>query len=175
MKSVDAEQWIEAARRGNLASFEQLYRHYVDRIYGLCLRMVGNHSDAEDSVQNAFISAWRKLDQFKGQSDFGTWLHRIAVNEVLMVQRRRPFEAVTDWDAHLPAQTPKLDAQIDLETAIAELPDQARNVFVLRALYGYSHDEIAQFTGIAAGTARAHYHRARDLLQRRLKLEDDDD
>jgi RNA polymerase sigma-70 factor (ECF subfamily) len=175
VKSVDAEQWIEAARRGNLASVEQLYRPYVVRLYGLCVRMRGNHSDAEDSVQNAFISAWRKLDQFKGQSDFGTWLHRIAVNEVLMVQRRRPFEAVTDWDAHLPAQMPQLDAQIDLETAIAELPDQARNVFVLRALYGYSHDEIAQFTGIAAGTARAHYHRARELLQRRLKLEDDDD
>lgn len=175
MKSVDAEQWIEAARHGDLAAFERLYRHYVDRIYGLCLRMLANHSDAEDSVQNAFISAWRKLDQFRGQSDFGTWLHRIAVNEVLMMQRRRPFEAAADWDAQLPARMPKLDAQIDLEAAIAELPDQARNIFVLRALYGYSHGEIAQFTGIAAGTARAHYHRARQFLQRRIGLEDKHD
>ena len=90
MSSVNAEQWVREAQQGSVAAFERLYRAYVDRIYGLCVRMMVNHSDAEDCVQNTFINAWRRLDQFRGQSDFGTWLHRIAVNEALMVKRRRP-------------------------------------------------------------------------------------
>ncbi len=175
MSSVNAEQWVREAQQGDVAAFERLYRAYVDRIYGLCFRMMVNHGDAEDCVQNTFINAWRRLDQFRGRSDFGTWLHRIAVNEVLIAKRRRPL-APNQPRGHEPEATASgLDIALDLDTAIAGLPDQARQVFVLRAIYGHSHDELAALLGLASGTVRAHYHHARQVLKQQLGLEDSDD
>jgi RNA polymerase sigma-70 factor (ECF subfamily) len=176
VKPTSVEQWIGAAQRGDVQAFEELYRRYVDRIYGVCLRMTGQPSDAEDCAQNAFVKAWRQIGRFEGRSDFGTWLHRIAVNEVLMAGRRRGDGGESVGGEEPVAQAVVSDdaAARDLEAAIGALPEQARHIFVLKAVYGYSHDEIAAFMGIAAGTARAHFHRARQLLMRELKLEDDD-
>lgn len=174
MSSVDSKNWVRDAQHGDVAAFERLYSAYVNRTYALCLRMTASPSDAEDCTQNAFISAWRKLDQFRATSDFGTWLHRIAVNEVLMAQRRRGGAQDELEDAHAADEQP-LDAGLDLEAAIASLPAQARHVFVLRAIYGYSHEEVADTLDIAPGTARAHYFRARDALKRALGSENDDD
>jgi RNA polymerase sigma-70 factor (ECF subfamily) len=172
--AVDADRWVREAREGSVAAFERLYRGYVDRVYGVCLRMTANRSDAEDCVQNTFVNAWRELGQFHGHSDFGTWLHRIAVNEVLMARRRSRPAASLD-ESEPPRTTHGPDVALDLEAAIAELPEQARYVFVLRAVYGHSHDEIAQMLEIAPGTARAHFFNARRILMRALKLEDDDE
>jgi RNA polymerase sigma-70 factor (ECF subfamily) len=150
VSSVDSKSWVRSAQHGDVAAFERLYEAYVNRTYALCLRMTGNRSDAEDCTQNAFISAWRKLGR-----------------------RRGGAEDELD-DAHA-ASEQHPDAGLDLEAAIASLPAQARHVFVLRAIYGYSHEEVAATLEIAPGTARAHYFRARDALKRALDSENDDE
>jgi len=174
VSSSDTQRWIREAQRGSVAAFESLYRAHVGGIYALCMRMTGHRGDAEDCAQNAFISAWRRLDQFQGASRFSTWLHRIAVNEVLMLRRRRrevETDSPDDWA--IDASAPEIG--VDLEAALQALPTQARHVFVLRAIYGHSHDEIAELLELAPGTVRAHYFRARELLKRALGLEDDDE
>jgi len=129
---------------------------------------------AEDCAQNAFIQAWRQIEQFQGRSGFGTWLHRIAVNEVLMLRRRQAPE-VSGVEHDGPGSEAPAEVSLDLETAIAELPEQARHILVLRAVYGHTHEEIAELLGLVSGTVRAHYHRARQSLKGRLGLENDDD
>lgn len=172
----DEMHWVAEARDGNVAAFEALYRMQVDRVYGLCLRMTGNASEAEDCVQDAFIQAWQKLDRFRGDSAFGTWLHRVAVNVVLGRMRKsrreqdrmRAVSEVTP-DRETIGDTGGLQ---DLEDAVNELPSGARNVFVLNAVYGYSHNETGDMLGIAAGTSKAQLHRARRLLAQQLNRKD---
>lgn len=174
MRSVGRDARIQKAQRGDVAAFEQLYRTHADQIYGLCLRMTADPAIAEDCTQNAFIQAWRRIEQFQGRSGFGTWLHRIAVNEVLMTRRRQLPEA-PGIEHEGPGPDAPAEVGLDLETAIAELPEQARHIFVLRAVYGYTHEEIGELLGLVSGTVRAHYHRARQALKGRLALEENDD
>lgn len=174
MSSADRDAWIREAQRGSVAAFERLYGAHADQIYGLCLRMTADPAIAEDCTQSAFIQAWRRIEQFQGRSGFGTWLHRIAVNEVLMAQRRQLPEAPGVEHELAAADTPT-DVGLDLEAAIAALPEQARHIFILRAVYGHTHEEIAELLGLVSGTVRAHYHRARQTLKARLGLEDDND
>jgi RNA polymerase sigma-70 factor (ECF subfamily) len=159
---------VRRARKGDRRAFEQLYREHVGQVYGLCLRMTGEPAEAEDCAQEAFIQAWRKLGQFRGDAAFGTWLHRIAVNAVLARRRRAKPEDPLDERAELRAVPESASDQRDLETAIASLPEGARHVFVLHAVYGYTHDEAAGMLGIASGTSKAQLHRARTLLAERL-------
>ena len=166
---------IRKAQTGDSAAFEALYRTHVDKVYGLCLRMTGNVAEAEDCTQDAFIQAWSKLNKFRGQSAFGTWLHRVAVNTVLGRMRKSRREqdrirAVTEV-SQLPETIGDTGGLRDLEQAIDELPSGARHVFVLHAVYGYSHDETSGMLGIAAGTSKAQLHRARRLLAQQLKTE----
>ena len=175
MDSID-EHWIRDAKNGSAEAFERLYRAHVYRIYGLCLRMTGDRDDAEDCTQSAFVNAWRGLDQFRGESGFSTWLYRIAVNEVLALQRRRGASPETgDLQTERVAEAAAPHVALDLEAAIAALPDRARQVFVLRALYGHSHDEVAELLQIAPGTVRAHYFHARDALKSALGKETHDE
>ncbi len=166
---------IREAADGSVRAFEGLYRRYERRIYALCLRMTGSRDRAEDCVQETFVQAWQKLDKFEGRSGFGTWLHRIAVNKVLSLQRydsRRPRLAPVDDTLSDPygaaPLTADAGAQMDLEQAVSRLPDGARNVFVLHAVHGYSHEETAGMLGVAVGTCKAQLHRARRLLGERL-------
>ena len=167
--------WIRRAQTGETSAFEALYRMHVDKVYGLCLRMTGNVAEAEDCTQDAFIQAWSKLNDFRGESAFSTWLHRVAVNTVLGRMRRSRREqdrirAVSD-DTPFPESVGDGGGFRDLEQAINELPSGARHVFVLHAVYGYSHDETSEMLGIAAGTSKAQLHRARRLLAQQLKTE----
>ncbi len=170
---ADEQNWVERAQQADTAAFESLYRLHVDRVYGLCLRMTGNASEAEDCAQEAFIQAWNKLSKFRGDSAFGTWIHRIAVNSVLgrMRKSRREqdrIEAVTDISP-VPEMMGDSGNFEDLQNAVDDLPDGARHVFVLHAVYGYSHDETGEMLGIATGTSKAQLHRARRLLAQQLK------
>lgn len=166
---------IRRAQRGDSRAFEALYRTHVDRVYGLCLRMTGNASEAEDCAQDAFIQAWSKLNKFRGDSAFGTWMHRVAVNTVLarMRKSRREQDRIRVVAEMGPAQETPGDTggMRDLQQAIDELPSGARHVFVLNAVYGYSHDETADMLGIAQGTSKAQLHRARKLLVQILSSE----
>jgi RNA polymerase sigma-70 factor (ECF subfamily) len=159
---------VRRARKGDRRAFEQLYRSHVGQVYGLCLRMTGQPAEAEDCAQEAFIQAWSKLAQFRGDAAFGTWLHRIAVNAVLARRRRSRPEDPLDAAAEPAAPAGSPADQSDLEAAVAALPEGARHVFVLLAVYGYTHEEAGTMLGIAAGTCKAQLHRARRLLAERL-------
>ncbi len=170
---TDEAAWIRQAQRADAPAFEKLYRLHVDKVYGLCLRMTGNVSEAEDCTQDAFIQAWNKLTKFRGDSAFSTWLHRIAVNSVLGRMRkakreRDRIDAAAEFAA--PALATGDDGELrDLASAIERLPEGARHVFVLHAVYGYSHKEAGDMLGIATGTSKAQLHRARKLLMEELQ------
>ncbi|MDH3932999.1 MAG: sigma-70 family RNA polymerase sigma factor [Chromatiales bacterium] len=168
---------IRRAAAGDPAAFESLFRSHQGRVYGLCLRMTGSAQVAEDCMQEAFVRAWSKLDRFRGDSSFATWMHRIAVNEVLGWQRREGRrgqhlelfeERIESRDAASGAAD--VEARLELERAVKRLPEGARNVFVLTGLYGHSHEEAATMLGIAVGTSKAQLHRARRLLAEQLQL-----
>jgi len=169
-ESVD----VERAASGDHAAFERLYRDNVGRIYALCVRMVDEQS-ADDLTQEVFIRAWRKLHTFKGQSQFGTWLHRLAVNYVLSrreTQRRRESKNAGGDGllSRVMAPTRRSSGHaLDLENAIRRLPDRAKEVFVLYDVEGYSHDEVAETLGVSVGTSKSQLHRARMLMRGHLE------
>lgn len=166
---------VERASQGDVQAFEELYRANSGRVYALCLRMSGDPTVAEDLVQESFIRAWEKLGTFRHSSAFSTWLHRVTVNVVLGDRRRTSRregrvnmvgdEAMRDSAARTPSPADTLD----LEKAIASLPDGARTVFVLHDVEGFLHTEIANLAGIAVGTSKAQLHRARKLLRKALQ------
>ena len=169
----DEQLWVKQAQAANSQAFEALYRLHVGKIYGLCLRMTGNASEAEDCTQEAFIQAWKKLDKFRGESSFGTWMHKVAVNSVLGRMRKSRREQdrirlVGEIDQQRESIGDSAGIQ-DLEQAINELPRGARHVFVLQAVYGYTHEETGDMLGIAAGTSKAQLHRAKRLLVQQLE------
>jgi len=169
----DETALVARAQSGDTRAFEALYREHVDRVYGLCLRMTGNVGEAEDCAQEAFIQAWKKLARFRGDSAFGTWMHRIAVNAVLGRIRKSKREqdriqAVAEMTTS-PASIGDSGELRDLSDAIDRLPEGARHVFVLNAVYGYSHEESSDMLGVAVGTTKAQLHRARRLLAQQLK------
>jgi len=162
---------VRASAAGDAAAFERLYTQYNRRVYSICLRMLGNATEAEDLTQDVFVQLFRKIGSFRGESAFTTWLHRMTVNQVLMHFRKRGVrhEATTD-DGELPVQIevgtdrpsnmPIIDS-IALERAIAELPRGYRTVFVLHDVEGYEHEEVAKMLGCTVGTSKSQLHKAR--------------
>ncbi len=171
---------LAEAQGGNQQAFAQLYQDHVGAVYALCLRMTANVSLAEECTQQAFVNAWRSLAKFRGDAQFGTWLHRIAVNSVLAVQRkdqrRQQFEVAAELEEMEMATAQWSVEQHDdraLESAVAQLPERARQVFVLHAVYGYSQAEVATQLEIAVGSVKAHYHNARGQLKTALGDQDE--
>jgi RNA polymerase sigma-70 factor (ECF subfamily) len=175
MESTDEPtDTITAAAAGDVAAFERLYRQFSPRIYGLCLRLTGQREAAEDCTQESFVAAWRALARFERRSRFSTWLHQIAVNCVLSRRKGLRFAyEVAEPVTGLPERAdPGSGAPpLDVERAVAALPEGARHVLVLVGIYGYSHAEAAGALGIAEGTCKAQLHRARQLLSATLGLE----
>lgn len=164
---------VESAQRGDQGAFEQLYREHAGRIFALCLRLCGDRQAAVELTQDTFVRAWEQLGTFRGESAFSTWLHSLAVNVVLGARRResRYRERVVADDAEVQAaQSPTRDPgdRVDLERAIAKLPEGARTALVLHDIEGYTHDEIARKLGLSPGTSKAQLHRARKLLREAL-------
>jgi RNA polymerase sigma-70 factor (ECF subfamily) len=173
----DEASLVRRAVRGEVAAFEQLYRRTVGRVYAVCLRMCGNPQLAEELSQESYLRAWKKIRGFRGDSTFVTWMHRVAVNVVLghlRSRQSRSDRSTTDLDSReIEPWVPPADtgARVDLERAIARLPERARVVFVLHDVEGYRHRDIAGLTGMAVGTSKAHLSRARRLLREALKNE----
>src|SRR5216110_2924085 len=163
---------VALAAGGDASAFERLYRTHVARIHVLARRMLGSH-EADEVTQDIFVRTWQKLGQFRGDSAFSTWLHRLAVNVV--IERQRSFaiqrERMSDDPAALDLVTvapARADLTVDFEAAIEQLPPGAREIFVLHDVEGYKHREIAAMLDIASGTSKRQLHRARMLLRKHL-------
>jgi len=169
-------QLVDLARGGDVPAFEQLYRRHRDRVYGLIWRLCGGDAAlAEDLLQEAFVRAWQKLDSFRGESRFFTWLHRLSANVALSDRRNRVRRARHEGPMDEQAERTAVGARdvyagkrADLEQAIAQLPERARVVLVLHDVEGYGHAEIGQMTGMAEGSSKAQLHRARKLVRQIL-------
>jgi RNA polymerase sigma-70 factor (ECF subfamily) len=162
-------QQIRKAQGGDPDAFRSLYEEHGGRVFALCLRLADDRRHAEELTQDVFVRLWEQLGSFRGESAFSTWLHRLAVNVVLGSRRstgRRSQRVVsTDEPERYQAATRNEFPDLDLEAAMAGLPEGARAVFVLHDVEGYQHGEIAEMMGIATGTSKAQLHRARRLLR----------
>jgi RNA polymerase sigma-70 factor (ECF subfamily) len=170
----DDRELIAQAQSGSHAAFEEIYRTHVGRVYAICLRILADRLWAEEAAQKIFVRAWIKLNSFRAESSFATWLYRLSVNLVLgelNASGRRNLQMVQTAaipDGSSGGETaPNL--RLDLEKAIATLPRQARAVFVLHDVEGWKHGEIAGAMGIAIGTCKAQLARARRLLREVLE------
>ena len=156
---------------GDEAAFRQLYRRHTPRLLAVALRLAGGaEADAEDVVQETWIKAVEKLNAFRWESAFGTWLHAIAVNVAREAARKRGRRQEADLPEQLePAAAPPEHVEaMDLERAIAQLPDGYRTVLVLHDVEGYTHEEIAARLGVAAGTTKSQLFWARRAVRAQL-------
>jgi RNA polymerase sigma-70 factor, ECF subfamily len=169
---------VERCRAGDLAAFETIYRAHAGRLYSVACRVLGNPTDAEDLLQEIFLAAHRKLETFRGESALGTWLYRLAMNLCLDHLRSRATRSGQLTDAlddeyglddtgsrHLAERTV---AKMDLERAMAQLPEGCRTAFVLHDVEGLEHREVADILGIAEGTSKSQVHKARMRLRAML-------
>jgi len=169
----------KSSAAGDTSAFEELYHRHFRRVYALCLRMMGNPTEAEDMTQDVFVQLFNKIGMFRGESAFTTWLHRMTVNQVLMHFRKKSTrsELLTD-EGETPIQIvqgtanpnsmPVVD-RIGLEKALKALPVGYRTVFVLHDIEGYEHYEIAGMLGIAEGTSKSQLHKARLKLRQLIR------
>lgn len=166
---------VEQARGGDVGALEALYRKHSGKVFAICLRMAGDSDLAEEWAQDAWVRVWERLESFRGESAFTTWLHRLTVNVVLDrrrsdARRRKRIEQAGEMarmDDNGAREAPA-GMRMDLERAISMLPDGARTVFLLYDLEGYRHREIADRLGVAEGTVKAQLHRARRMLREAL-------
>ncbi len=173
---------IERAKQGDPVAFEILYDLHKRRVYSLCLRMTANTAEAEDLTQEAFLQLFRKIATFRGESAFSTWLHRMAVNVVLMRLRKKglplvPLDETLEAEDEAPrkelgAQDKVLAGSVDrmeLQRAVEALPPGYRSIFVLHDVEGYEHNEIATLVGCSIGNSKSQLHKARMKLRELLK------
>ena len=177
---------IRLAQLGDAVAFEFLYGLHSRRVYALCLRMVGNPTDAEDLAQEAFLQLFRKIGTFRGESAFSTWLHRMTVNVVLMRLRKKSLpvtslEETTEPDEETGGPRKDIGApdlrlsgavdRVNIERCIGHLPPGYRTVFVLHDVQGYEHNEIAKIMECSVGNSKSQLHKARTRLRLLLQEE----
>jgi RNA polymerase sigma-70 factor (ECF subfamily) len=183
-KELSEAEAIRRAQQGDGEAFERLYRLHGRRVFSLCLRMVGNQAEAEDLAQEAFLQLFRKIQTFRGESAFSTWLHRLTVNVVLM-RLRKKTATETSLDEMSEGQEesgtsprevgiPDLNLagsvdRVNLERAVRQLPPGYRTVFVLHDIQGYEHNEIAALMGCSIGNSKSQLHKARTRLRELLQ------
>jgi RNA polymerase sigma-70 factor, ECF subfamily len=172
-RGIDANDDVALAAGGDVSAFERIYELHLPRVHSLVRRMAGGR-DTDELTQDVFVRVWQKLGSFRGDSAFGTWLHRLAVNVVIerfrtdTARRKRLLDGEDIFET-LSAPSRSRDLSMDFETALAKLPDGAREIFVLHDVEGYKHHEIASLLEISAGTSKAQLHRARMMLRRHLR------
>ncbi|MGD0225935.1 MAG: sigma-70 family RNA polymerase sigma factor [Terriglobia bacterium] len=181
-KAATETQVIARAQRGDEEAFAALFETHKRRVYSLCLRMTGNTAEAEDLTQEAFLQLFRKISTFRGESAFSTWLHRLAVNVVLMHLRRKGLQQTSLDEVDTSQDEPvkrdygsddrRLTGSVDrigLQKAIGDLPPGYRTVFVLHDVEGYEHNEIAEIMKCSVGNSKSQLHKARMKLRERLR------
>jgi len=185
--SRDEVALIAAARAGDVGSFDTLVAPHEGRLYRVLLRMVGSDADAQDVLQESLFKAFEKIASFRAESAFGTWLHRIGVNQALMWLRKKGSDPmrvaddalrfdwtdahagpIEDWSASVEGGALRAEARQILSRALSDLPEIDRAVVMLKDAEGLSHEEIAEATGLSVVAARSRLHRARLVLRERL-------
>lgn len=159
---------IEAVQAGDTRAYHRLYEKHVGRVHALCLRLSGDRALAEEATQEVFIQLWCKMDNYRGESRFSTWLHGVASNVCISYMRKQKSwlqRLFTHDETELEEPHAEPGGDRDLDAHIRRLPERARQVFVLHAVEGYRHEEIAEMLNIAVGSSKAHLHRARQLLK----------
>jgi RNA polymerase sigma-70 factor (ECF subfamily) len=171
---------IRRAQLGDASAFERLYRLHSRRVYALCLRMLGNWTEAGDLTQEAFLGVFRKIQSYRGESAFSTWFHRVAVNLVLMRLRKKASQEISpgktskrNFDCGEPQeelgghdlQLAGTIDRINLQHAMDQLAPFHRLVVELHDIQGYKHKEIAQIMAWSIGNSKAQLHRARRRLR----------
>lgn len=160
---------IQAVQQGDRQAYQKLYQTHIGQVYGLCYRLTADHALAEDAAQEVFIQLWRKIGNYKGDSKFSTWLHSVTSNITISYLRKqkgwmqRMFN-IENTEA-MNEKAEESTASVDLESYIVRLPERARVVFVLHAIEGYRHEDIATMTNMAVGSSKAQFHRAKALLK----------
>ncbi|MBU2882672.1 RNA polymerase sigma factor [Psychrosphaera sp. B3R10] len=181
----DDAQLVVLLKQGNQNALKQLYDKYINRTYALSLRLSGDREIAEDITQEVYVQVWQKIHNFRGDSKFSTWLQSVTSNVAIShMRKQKPWWR--SWFGSDEQNQQALDAQeisddysdydlsrSGLDKHIASLPEQARVVFVLFAIEGWRHEEISKELGIAVGSSKAQYHRAKQLLQKQLLAEDE--
>jgi RNA polymerase sigma-70 factor, ECF subfamily len=183
-RSTSEADAIRMAQQGDGAAFERLYELHRGRVYGLCLRMVNNPTDAQDLTQDAFLQAFRKIHTFRGESGFSTWLHRLTVNVVLMRFRRK---SLVDGSVEEMSERNEEDGKprlefgerdlrlggvidrLSLERALEQMPPGYKLIFLLHDVEGYEHQEIATLIGCSVGNSKSQLHKARLRLRELLR------
>jgi len=164
---LNEEELIQRAQRGDLRAYRILYEAYVGRVYALALRLLAERHAAEDVTQEVFIKVWKDIGNFRGDSRFFTWLHRIcSLTTISYLRKQRGWmKRVLTGDSALPELVDTSPSQVDLDAYVQRLPERARIVFVLHAIEGYRHEDIADICNMAVGSSKAQFHRAKQLLQ----------
>ena len=172
---INEAQLIQQCQLGNLDAFKSLYELHKHRIYNIAYRIHGDHEDAQDSVQDAFVIIYKKIYSFRGDSAFSTWLYRIVVNTCLnnIRKSKRSKDSIDLSDMENIATEARYDKnkslEIILDEEIQNLPPGYRAVFVLHEIEGFSHQEISQMLNKSIGTSKSQLYRAKQMLQKRLK------
>ncbi len=173
---------IRLLNKGDANAFEFIYRSYSDFVHRICLRMLRDPAEAEDAAQDVFVCVFHKINTFRGESAFSSWLYRLTTNSVLMRFRKNkrkhkwiPLEEERrDEDGgcgEISAQDLNLSGlldRIDLQSAIELLPNGYKSVFVLHDIQGYAHTEIAEISGHSIGNSKSQLHKARLRLRKLL-------
>jgi len=170
---------IRLAHRGDSEAFSLIYRSYSELVHRICLRMLRDPAEAEDAAQDVFIRVFLKINTFRGESAFSSWLYRLATNVALMRLRKNkrswtpPGERKLDTDSvsEIAAPDPQITdlfGRIDLQAAIDVLPDGYKAAFILHDVHGYEHKEIAEIFGYSVGNSRSQLHKARRRLRKLL-------
>lgn len=190
VKCDSEQQWVDAARQGDAEAFDHLVELHQDRIFNLCYWQLGNHDDAADAAQDAFVRAFRSLRKFRGESTFATWLHRIAVNvcfDARHKKRKGPLaytdlgneESTFEPDPGAPLhenpeqRSLRRERQLAVRQALAALPEHYRIALVLFEIEGYSYDTISHILKTPTGTVKSRINRARAALAKELAGEEE--
>ena len=178
--SLSLNHAIRLAHQGDTKAFEFIYRSYCGRVYRICLRMLRNPVDAEDATQDVFVRVFCKINTFRGESAFSSWLYRVATNTVLMRFRKNKLRVTIEGTREVNDGLPEehgatraaqdgLGRRIDLQAAVNLLPEGYKRAFLLHDVHGYAHREIAEIFGYSIGCSKSQLHNARKLLRELLR------
>jgi RNA polymerase sigma-70 factor (ECF subfamily) len=171
----ESDDLIARAQSGDHAAFEAIYKRHLSRVYAICLRILRDRGRAEEVTQRIFIRAWLKLSSFRGESQFSSWLYRLSINVILAQMTlssaadERSAEGTEIQPVAVCSAEPVRILRLDLDRAIDALPPQARVIFILHDIEGFTHEEIGAAMELAPGTSKAQLSRARKLLREALK------